>query len=629
MLIRFASTAAVLLLSVPAGAASGPALRLMSPKRQVEFRLYLGDRQQLEYEVLLSSRILIERSPIGITVDGVKLGEGVTLGKAVSYRVQETYPWYGVHSTAVNRCNGLKIPVTHTVSKTAFTLEVRAYDDGVAFRHLVPGEGARVPDEATSFRVPAQSVVWHHDFEGHYEATHTRSNVEEVTDGTWVAPPMTFKLPNGGGYGSITEGALLNYAGMGLQADGQRGFRARLGNAVPPSYPFRLRYADDIERMANPASITGLITTPWRIVMAGRDLNTLVNCDIVNNVSAPPDPKLFPQGLKTEWIKPGRAVWKYLDGGENNMETAREFTELAAKLGFEYQVVEGFWSRWSPEELKGFIDWSRRQGVGIWLWKHSRDLRDPESRRKFFQQVHDAGAVGVKIDFFDHEAKAVVDLYEECLRDAAEFHLLVNFHGANKPTGESRTYPNELTREAVRGMESRRTLRAQHDATLPFTRYLAGPADYTPMHFGERRNDTSWAHQMATAVVFTSPLLTYAAHPKNMLANPAVDLIKSIPSVWDETVVLPFSEIGEVAAFARRMGDTWFLAIVNGTSARTVTVPLSFLGPGRYQGLQVLDDAKDSGAANLERTWDTAGETVKVEMREGGGFIARFTPAKD
>ena len=163
------------------------------------------------------------------------------------------------------------------------------------------------------------------------------------------------------------------------------------------------------------------------------------------------------------------------------------------------------------------------------------------SRAKLFsKRLHNFGVVGAKIDFFDHEHKELVDLYAVLLEEAARHRVMVNFHGANKPTGEARTWPNELIREGARGMESSRLkARALHDTTLPFTRYLAGHGDYTPVHFGARRGDTTWAHQIATAAVFDEPLLTYGAHPTNLLANPAVEMIKSIPPVWDETIVLP------------------------------------------------------------------------------------------
>jgi alpha-glucosidase len=157
------------------------------------------------------------------------------------------------------------------------------------------------------------------------------------------------------------------------------------------------------------------------------------------------------------------------------------------------------------------VAYARQYHVGIWGWRHTKELRDPAVRREFFQKCQELGLAGVKLDFFDHEGKEVVELYQACLREAAESKLLMNFHGANKPTGESRTWPNELTREAVKGMEaSKLQERARHNPTIPFTRLLAGHADYTPVHFGARRGDTTWTHQLASAAIFTSPLMTYA-----------------------------------------------------------------------------------------------------------------------
>jgi alpha-glucosidase len=169
--------------------------------------------------------------------------------------------------------------------------------------------------------------------------------------------------------------------------------------------------------------------------------------------------------------------------------------------------------------------------------------------------------------------------------------------------------------------------RAAHNTTLPFTRFLAGHADYTPVHFGERRRETSWTHQIATAAVFTSPLMIYGAHPKSLLENPAVEMIKSIPSSWDETIVLEPSRIGKLAAFARRKGDTWFLAILNGPNATTVKIPLSFLGRGTYDAMLVRDKLDDAAAVAIEHSNSVRSGSLNIEMRDGGGFIARFVPA--
>jgi alpha-glucosidase len=505
-------------------------------------------------------------------------------------------------------------------------VDVRAFDDAVAFRHVIPGTGRRVPDAGTTFRLPKGTLVWYHGLRDHYEALYERRGIEEITDGEWAAPPVTFKLPRGAGYGSITEADLRGYAGMALQADGAGAFRERLGHAHPPSYPFTLRFGDEeAKRLSQPAAIDGTITTPWRVVMIAKDLNTIVNSDIVHNLATPPDPKLFPQGVKTSWVKPGRAVWRYLDGGENTLDGIKEFSRLAGELGFEYQVVEGQWQKWTDAELRDLVQYSKPRNVGIIVWRHRRTLGTPEDRRKLFASLRDAGVVGLKVDFLDHEAKEVIDLYQDILRDAAEHQLLINFHGANKPAGEARTWPNEMTREGIYGLEHKRIEAwAAFNSTFPFTRMLAGHADYTPVVFGERRRETSIAHQIASAAILTSPLLVYGGHPASLLASPAVEIIKSIPSVWDETRVLPPSEIGEVALFARRSGSTWFVAAMNGPTARTVKVPLSFLARGTYQALVARDNAEDAAAVVVERGTRSQGDALEIQMRAGGGFVVRL-----
>jgi alpha-glucosidase len=275
--------------------------------------------------------------------------------------------------------------------------------------------------------------------------------------------------------------------------------------------------------------------------------------------------------------------------------------------------------------MREAVEFSRQHKIGLLFWKHSRDLRTPESRKEFFDLCQRIGVVGAKIDFFDHEAKETIDLYQTLLRESAERKLIVNFHGANKPAGEARTWPNEMTREGIYGLEHRRTAAwAPVNATLPFTRMLAGHADYTPVIFGERRKETSWAHQIASAAIFTSPLLIYGAHPKNILANPAVDIIKSIPSVWDETIALPQSEIGELAAFARRSGSMWFLAIMNGATARTVKIRLAFLGRDKYQATLARDWKDEAAAITIGNASIGRNDSLTIELRAGGGFIGRF-----
>jgi alpha-glucosidase len=599
-----------------------------SPDGSVGFKFFLN-QGKLSYSISCRNKQIIEPSPMEFTLDDVDLTQGAELVRLQPYDINESYPWRGVHPVATNHCNGVKIELFHTQSKSAYRLEIRVFNDAAAFRFFVPESNQlRVPDEASTFLIPAHSTVWYHDLEGHYEGVHVKKEISEVNAGQWLAPPVTFKLPDGQGYASITEAALTDYAGMALQADGARGLRVRLGHSHPPSHPYLLRYGtNEAQRLSKPAAIMGAITTPWRVVMLAPDLNGLVNCDAVHNLCPPPNPRFFPKGLHTDWLRPGRAVWKYLDdGGSNSLATAREFTRMAGELGFEHNIIEGYWSRWSDADIKDLVQYGNSKHVGIWGWKHSRDLRTPEARHDFFKRCHEVGLAGAKIDFFDHEAKELVDLYDALLSEAAEYHLLLDFHGANKPTGLSRTWPNELTREAVRGMEASRLRdRATHDVTLPFTRFLAGPAEYTPLIFNQRRANTTWAHQIASPVIFTTPLLTYAASPSNILANPCCDMIKSIPSVWDETIVLPPSEIGEIAVFARRTGKTWFLAIMNGTAARKIKIPLSFLGKGEYRASLVRDNQDGTAAPIGLSTSLRRSNSLTVDLLQGGGFVARFS----
>jgi alpha-glucosidase len=607
-------------------------LHLASPNRAITFELTLGDTGQLTYTISLNARPVVAPSPLGIIVDGRHLGERVTAGKIETYEIDERYPWLGVHDVAVNRCRGARVTLSApgaSEAAIAWTLDARACDDGAAFRYVVPGakEQLRTPDEGTVFRLPQGAVTWFHDFEGHYEGVHVRREIADVAEGAWAAPPLTIALPANGGYAAITESALADYSGMALRADGRGGFAARLGHEEPVSYPYRLRYRNqDVERLSQAAKIAGTITSPWHVVIAAATLNGLVNGDIVHNVAPPPDPAMFPEGSKTGWIRPGRAVWRYLDGGDNTYEGLLEFNTLAQRLGFEYQVVEGIWQRWTDAQLRAFVADAKQKGVGIWLWKSSQSLTTPADQRAFLDQVRSVGAVGAKIDFFDHEAKEMIDRYQSLLREAAERRILLDFHGANKPAGESRTWPNELTREGVQGLEHRSMAEwSRHNTTLPFTRLVAGGADYTPVVFGERRKETSWAHQIATSIVFTSPLLVYGAHPQSLLDNPAADLIRSVPSVWDETIVLPASRIGEVAAFARRRGTMWFIAVLNGATATSLKLDLGFLGGGRYDALFVRDTADNPASVTLETSQVGRDDAFPLELRPGGGFILRLT----
>ena len=588
------------------------------------------ENQQLFMNLTLSGKPVIEKSPLQMSVDGAMITNNIKTGKVSRSTINEKYPWFGYHSTAKNYCNRYIVALKNKQQKISFTLEIRLFNDAAGFRFIIPGDenSLRTPDESTIFRLPDKSLVWYHDLYMHYEGVHEKKMIDTIPSGQWAAPPLTVKLADGAGYASITEANLVDYAGMALQTDGNNGFAIRLGHSHPPSYPYVLRYAkEDVARLSEIAKVKGTITTPWRVIMAGKDLNALVNCDAVHNLCPGPDKALFPEGLASVWIKPGRAVWRYLDGGgDQSLRNMKEFSRMASELGFEYNILENFWSKWPDDSIRSLVDYSKKLGVGIIVWKHSKDLRDPVARNSFFQRLHNLGIAGIKIDFFDHEAKEVIDLYISIFNETAALHLSLILHGANKPTGLERTWPNVLIYEGVRGMESGKLMdRASHETTIPFTRMLAGPADYSVCHFGERRRNTTWVHQVATAAIYCGPVITYAANPSNLLSNPCVEMIKSIPSVWDETIVLPPSEIGEIAVYAQRKGTTWFLSVINGLQPKTVKIPLTFLGAATYSTLVMKDNPLNSADAVITTGTAVRNDITDFELGVGGGFMIRLT----
>ena len=608
-------------------------LRVTSPNGRIALTFSVQDGR-VTYQVARDERPVLSRAPLEIQVSGAKHFDCARLEEVRRYRIDDAYPWYGVHSTAQESGAGLTMSALRSDGIVLYTLDARAYDNGVAFRMTLPDGPARVPQETVGFHPLEDSEVWSFDpTDGHYEGVYTKTAAEFLPAGRFMAPPVVIELPGKPIYLAITEGRLQSYPGSVLQSDGNGTFFLRPGNEVPADKALEYFQGDAVaKRLAVPATISGTIATPWRVVMIASTLNELVNNDIVSDVSDPPNAKLFPNGARTSWVKPGRAVWNFLDGGATTPEATKEVSRLAGELGFEYQEVEGYWQDWSESQIKDVVDYSRTQGVGIWLWKNRKDLSTRESRDAFFSLCNRTGVVGVKIDFFDSEAKEVVDLYHAMLQETAEHHLLVNFHGSNKPTGEQRTWPNELTREAIEGMEycciknHADAPRVTHAVTVPFTRLLAGPADYTPVLFDKGLNGTTWANQIASAVILTSPLTTYAANPVTLLANPAVKIIRDIPSVWDETRVLPKSRIGVLAIYARRNGKTWFLACMNGDSPQALTIPADFLGKGSWSMDAVSDGKNGPASVNIQTSTLQPESAIHLDLVPGGGYVAEFTP---
>jgi len=614
------------------GSSQGMVVR--SPDGQLSLWVGVDEAGQLTYRLDREAETVIEPSPLGINIDGVALGRGVAVLRPERWAVDETYPYRGVHSKARNHFNGVKTAIAHKPSGRVYTLEVRVFNDGVGLRYVVPGEGKRrVAGEDTAFVLPTGCGVWHQTNTKNYEGIHERVAIGELKQDTLMGPPIVAELANDGGYVAITEAALFDYSGMTLRAVG--GSSRRLAAA----------FEDDKEW-----ELEGTVVSPWRVVIVTADLNGLVNTDIIGNLNEPPAAELD----HADWIRPGRGFWHWWSGTMGNWDSVAYdrqagWVDHAADFGFEYYLIDAGWEetwgkpgkdKWAL--LRELTTYASGKKVGIWVWKRWKTgrtegiemegLDDPASRREFFRRCKEAGVAGVKIDYMDSEAKAMIDFYTDVLKDAAVAQLMIDFHGANKPTGEARRYPHEMTREGVRGLEYNKwsALPPGHYASLPFTRFVAGHGDFTPCTLNpEMLKGTTFALQLATAICYTSPVVFYADKPEVYLKTPAVDVLKTIPSTWDETVVLPGSKIGELAAIARRSGEKWFVGIINGGAARSYNLDLAFLGRAEYSSMQLADNPQRADDLTRTEAVVRGGATRIVGMDAGGGFVAVFDPAKE
>ena len=609
---------------------------VLSPQRSVSAEVSVNDDGRLNLVVRRHGRAVIEEALIGVTVDGVDLGKDVTLGETSAYTVDETYAWRGVKSQVRNHAHGKKFEIAHPHQN--YSLEVRAYDEGVGWRCTIPGEGQRtVQGEATAFRLPSDASYWAQTNTVNYEAPHNRYSVGGEPPGETIGMPVTVVLPNGG-YASISEADMLHYSGMTLRASRDGTLSGRFG--------------DD----PNGWTMRGAFSTPWRLVIAVDDLDALVNADLVHNLAPAPDKKLFSQGVDTDWLTHGRMYWLWWVESTDSGRWDRQKSAVDEAVSMncsalqiddrawespDYGWADGGRSKW--DRMRELVDYAGARGVKIWVWRsllveHGPGLLNKAQCKEFIRQCAEAGVTGVKIDFFDSESHDKLALAEDCLRLAARHKLMVNIHGVWKPTGEVRTWPNEVTREGILGMEHAlwSDIPLGHYASVPFTRLIAGHGDVTPGVLRPKalKNVTA-AQQLAYAVIVTSPLLFLGDTADGYHTQPpeVLEIVRHLPTAWDETRVLPCSDIGNLAAFARRKGKTWYLAIVGGETPVGAGEPqvlrnvsLGFLGEGDYEAMWFFDDKENTDLAIKHRDDVNAKTTLDIPMRPGGGFLGRITP---
>jgi alpha-glucosidase len=519
-----------------------------------------------EGETLLKSSIrgIVFLSEVGITLDHKDYDF-----KSVSGSKQ--LPTKG-HEYVVYRFSSKRAPVT---------LEVAVLNNAVAFRYVSRmGQGAWVNAEKSSFKLPEGSVVYYFERKNDwklksYAGTWENCPVAQLPymsgSNPIQGPPLLFQLPNNK-YAVATEINLQNYSGL------------RWNCATP--YWIKADFTESPEGFL----LSSKLCTPWRTIFVADNLTDLVNQTVIKQLSLKPDSSLYSD---LDYIKPGKSVWRWFSLGTGNPDQEKEFIDYAAELGFRYSMIDEGAMDWDNawEQLKRLADYGDTKRVRLILWNHSNQISDPADdyflMRTWLDKVKQAGIAGIKIDFMNSESKYFVDFEINLLKECARRKLLVNFHGCQKPTGEAYTYPNEITREGIRGLELNKLtegpIPSYHNVLLPFTRFVVGHGDYTPLSFVNPGN-TSFAHQLATLVAFNSPLQVVAEDPAVLfhepLVAPALDLIKSVPTIWDQTIVLPQTILGQTAVVARRTGSDWFIYALNGTDRlRQITINIAEIVP--------------------------------------------------
>ena len=504
-------------------------------------------------------------------------------------------------------------------------MTVRLYNDGLAYRYESPVK------EQAAYVIPEGMKRW----------------MMQWTDGAENFYPLmtTYK-----------EKAQRSFSAVSKDAD---------GNCVRWSFPALLELKDGVfallteaniekgqsassmynegeaYRVVEDEKIPGGETaghSPWRLVILG-SLGDVVESTLVTDVSEPC--KLE----DTSWIKPGVVSWVYwaYNHGSDDYNIIKKYTDLAATLKLPYVLIDAEWDRMKDgKTVEDAVNYAKSMGVKPMIWYNSSvgwidgaptpkfRLNKPEDREKEFAWCEKIGVAGVKIDFFSGENQKNMDYCIDLMESAARHHLLVNFHGATVPRGWQRTYPNLLSTEGVYGAEWYNNVAtftdkaACHNATLPFTRNVIGPMDYTPCAFSDSQHPhiTSHAHELALTVLFESGLQHLADRPESFLAQPKAvqDFLSTLPAAWDETRFVS-GYPGESCVLARRSGNMWYVAGINGTdNEKTLTVPLDFL-KGKYAATLFADSGSKEDPWRIE-TIQKLPATVTCQPR--GGFIFRI-----
>jgi hypothetical protein len=632
-----------------------------SPNGQVRLSVQLADRAgkagspgdgsllyRVEHGAEGARAVVMEDSPLGLRLPKQDFITGLRLDKAQPQRlIEESYAMpHGKRRECRNRARHQTLSFRNAAGQL-LELDLRAYDDGVAFRYRLLGSSTApqtLESEATGFALPTDAKVWMAPsdkptvyapaYETYYENGIAAGTPASLGLG-WSFPAL-FRTAEGR-WGLITEADVgSNFCGT------------RLANAAPNGL-YRIAWPDPAEGNGQGSvkpSSTLPWEMPWRVIVVGDSLAGIVESTLATDVAAASRVK------DTAWIKPGRVAWSWWSDPPSPQNGAKQmnFVDLAAEMGWEYVLIDANWDIMDNGNVHDVLRYAKQKGVGVLLWYNSggphnivtekpRDtLTAREVRRFEFELLKKWGVKGIKVDFFQSDKQDVIGLYHGLLQDSAEFQIMLNFHGCTLPRGWQRAWPHLMSMEAVRGEECYifdpkfpEAAPVQNTIT-PFTRNVVGPMDYTPVGFSNNKypHRTTAAHELALSVLFESGWLHFADKPEAYLGLPRApkEFLKQVPVAWDDTRFVA-GYPGQFVVLARRRGDTWYLAGVNGQNKpREERIkPGAWLAAGRYDLTRIGDGADAKTFASDSQRVDAGGEFA-VKMLPYGGFTATLEPAK-
>ncbi len=529
----------------------------------------------------------------------------------------------------------------------------RVYNDGVAYRFSTTLPGSiTVRNELFSISLPDSCETWYpseKSMMSHNERIFIHGIMDTIGEDHLASLPALFK-PNGINM-LVTESDIYDYPGMWIRGDGKGGL-----TGVHPGYPDReeLRRDRNMYVMTTKdyiANTTGSRSFPWRVFVISPDDAGLVASEMVFKLAEPC------RINDVSWIKPGKVAWDWWNAnniygvdfraGLNN-ETYKYYIDFAAENRLEYVILDEGWYNLGDVldvapgfDIKELCDYAASKNVGIILWVVWKSLYDKIDEA--LTQYEKWGVKGIKVDFMQRDDQWMVNYYHEVAMKAASHHLLVDFHGSYKPDGMERTWPNALTREGVKGLENNKwskDVTPEHDVTLPFTRMVAGPMDYTPgamvnmqkrdfePMFYRPASQGTRVHQMAMYVVYESPLMMLADSPTNYRKEQeCTTFISLVPVTWDETRVLA-AKTGEYLVVARRKGSEWYVGAMTNWTPRTLMVELPFENNSEYMVESFADgiNADNHAQDYLHLTkMPLKDNMIEIKMAPGGGWVARIS----